>query len=118
MKKMKLYPSSKDAIDVYQPIDIDERYRYVITKASALWETRCKAYLNAHGDQGTCVLGAGIEIYYLAPRCRRPGKKMIISASRICAAQGASVWESSVKEVLEYLRKRGIECQYNSGNMD
>ena len=29
-------------------------------------------------DQGTCVLGEGIECYYMAPRKRLPTKQMLI----------------------------------------
>jgi hypothetical protein len=86
--------------------------------AKDLWRVQCQEYLDKNGDQGTCVLGAGIYVYHLAPNCRTPRPKTIIEVYEVCRAQGSLVWEDSVKEILEYLRQSGIDARYAAGNMD
>ncbi len=89
-----------------------------IAAARDLWTARCNEYHEKNGDQGTCVLGAGIAVDYRAPRCRRSQQLIIIPAHSVTGAQGASVWEASVKEVLGFLKERGIDARYAAGNMD
>jgi len=116
MKKMKLYARATEETIVYQ--DADLRGNQAIECAKTMWRDRCKTYLDTNGDQGTCVLGAGIYVYYLAPRCRAPRPHTIIWVTDVCFAQGSLVWEDSVKEVLGYLRAQGIEARYDAGRMD
>ena len=117
MKHMLAYPGAGYQITAYQDADL-VKFQNAIDCAKTLWRDRCQAYLDKNGDQGTCVLGAGITIEYLPPRCRTPCANTIIEASEICAAQGSLVWEDSIKEVLSYLEGRGVEARYNPGRMD
>ena len=116
MKVMKLYSSATEEVKVYQDCDLKDNP--AIDCAKTLWRDRCQEYLDKNGDQGTCVLGAGISVHYLGPRCRRPSSKMIIEACEVCRAQGSLVWEKSVDEVLAYLKSKGIEAWYSPGFMD
>ena len=71
-----------------------------------------------HGDKGSCVLGAGLVVRYLPPRCRRDVEHEIISARDATSAQGSCVWEESKDEVIAFLAARGIVASYACGNMD
>jgi hypothetical protein len=117
MKTMLPYPGAGYQINAYQATDLP-KLQDPIDCAKTLWRDRCQTYLDKNGDMGTCVLGAGIVIDYLGPRCRTPRRKTIIAVSQVCNAQGSLVWEDSVKEVVEYLKSRGVEAHYAPGNMD
>ena len=117
MKEMIAYPGAGYTVTVYQDSDLP-KLQNAIDCAKTLWRDRCQTYMNKNGDTGSCVMGAGIKIDYLAPRCRNRRNLMIISASEVCNAQGSLVWEDSVKEVVEYLKSKGIEAYYASGIMD
>ena len=117
MKSMKLYPTANYEVSVYNDADLKNK-QDAIDCAKTLWRDRCQEYMSKEGDAGTCVLGAGIYVYYLAPRCRRPSQHTIIDVSDVCGAQGSLVWEHSEKEVLTFLREQGLDVHYNPGNMD
>ena len=65
-------------------------------------------------DNGSCVLGAGIYIYYRAKGKRIPIRMLIISAP----FQGNISIQESLEPSLKYLKKQGIDCWYSDGNMD
>jgi hypothetical protein len=102
---------------VYKDKDLKEKAG-IISQARALWRLRCEEYVAKHGDVGSCVIGAGIEVDYLPPRCRHVRCKCIISADDVAAAQGSITWETSTDEVLKFLRDNGIEAYYNPGRMN
>ena len=80
------------------------------------WAERAADYLRTKGDQGSCVLGAGISVPYLAPGCRTPRERMLIDAP---GGQGSLVWEDSVQEFVAYLRGHGLPgAFYQCGRMD
>jgi hypothetical protein len=116
MKRMRLYRGATEEVSVYQ--DSDLLGNPFIECAKTMWRDRCQAYLDKNGDQGSCVLGAGITVEYLGPHCRTPKRRMIIPVWEVCRAQGSLVWEDSEKEILEYLRDHGIDAHYAAGNMD
>lgn len=117
MKTMFPYKNASYEINVYNDKDLTEKSS-VIEQALSLWHTRCNEYKEKHGDQGTSVLGAGISVYYLPPRCRNYQIKMIIPAIKATKCQGDSVWESSKHEILTFLKSNGIKAYYEAGNMD
>jgi hypothetical protein len=103
----------------YTNADLSQReFQASVNRAKDLWKRQCDKYISEHGDQGTCVLGAGIEVWYLAPRCRIHRTHMIISQHQVTGAQGSLVWEASVNEVLAFLKSEGIIAFYNQGRMD
>lgn len=112
MKKVDLY--GKEVV-VYDKKDLSEKAD-IISEAKAMWDAKTKEYVEKNGDMGSCVVGAGIVIHYLGPRCRKPVIENII-LSPACA-QGSLSWESSVKEVLLFLKNNGIEATYEHGWMD
>lgn len=101
----------------YHYADIQE-YSPIIEKAKTLWRQRCDEYLATYGDQGTCVLGAGIAVYCILPRTRIARSLIIINQREATNAQGATVWESSKKEILAFLKEYGLMAFYECGNMD
>lgn len=112
MKRIRIYKDEE--ITAYNDKDL-ESFEKIILQAAELWRNRCNEYLEKNGDLGTCVLGAGFEVHYLAPRCRKPQYKSILSASTASNCQGASVWESSKDEIMAFFKANGIEVHYDCG---
>lgn len=90
----------------------------IIAAAKELWAKRCAEYLATRGDQGSCVLSAGIAVEAVPSRCRVSRPMMLIRAGAVTSAQGSMVWESSSAEVLAFLKENGIEAYYDCGRMD
>jgi hypothetical protein len=105
----KTYPREKDFF---------EKHHEALDQAREMWRSRCDAFLAQHGDEGTSVLGAGIEVDIIPARCRHYRPITVISASSVTRAQGASVWEDSVRDIIAFLGQHGIEAHYNPGRMD
>jgi hypothetical protein len=67
------------------------------------------------GDRGTCVLGAGLAVWYLAPRKRRPVLRVLVSppGQADCAwcAEGAT-------RLLRTFLPEGAEVEFEYGRMD
>lgn len=104
---------------VYKQSDFETlEFHTAITNATIMWRERCEAYYNHHGDVGSCVIGAGIEVDFMAPHCKKVSQKMIISVSHVSPTQGSCVWEDSITDIIAYLRERGIDAHYNPGRMD
>jgi hypothetical protein len=104
---------------IYRPADLStpEVIR-AIEDAKDLWRHRCGEYVVQHGDKGSCVLGAGIVVAFLPPRCRHAVDQEIIAANEATNAQGSCVWEESVRDVIAFLARRGIVARYECGRMD
>lgn len=116
MKIVEKYNGSGDLVHAYQDADI-EKMHGVIQQARALWKKKTREYVEKHGDVGTCVLGAGIQIWYLPSRCRRPRLHTIVSSPGV--AQGSVCWEYSKDEVMEFMRSAGFkDLSYAWGRMD
>jgi hypothetical protein len=101
----------------YTPHELDA-LAPVLEEARALWRDRCAATFSRSGDVGTCVLGAGIAVYVRPPRTRVPRRRIVIPAEDVTRAQGASVWEESVHEVIAVLAERGVVAEYHPGAID
>lgn len=67
-----------------------------------------------HRDAGTSVLGAGIAIWYRAPRKRTDCRKILIEAPW----QGNTGSQQACKRALEYLRQHGVDAIWYDGRMD
>lgn len=115
---MKPYPTADYELQVFKDKDFqDDTFKVLRDQAAEFWHDRCEAYVKEHGDQGTSVLGARLEVAYLGPRKRKIARKRFLKVPA-SATQGASTWEESVRDVLEFLRIHGIEATYNPGFMD
>ncbi len=88
-----------------------------IEAARKTWAQRAGEYLRTRGDEGSCVLGAGISVPYLAPGCRNPRDRMLIDAP---GGQGSLTWEDSVSEIVKFLQTQGglPGAFYSCGRMD
>jgi hypothetical protein len=65
-------------------------------------------------DEGTCVLGAGIAIYYRAPRQRKPSIRVIVDAP----FQGNVGSARACERALKLLRNSGVDAFWHDGRMD
>lgn len=101
----------------YQDKDI-VIYRDVIAKAKELWAEICERNFAEFGDEGSCVIGAGIVVDYCGPRCRTAKDYMIIRAGEVSRAQGSLNWEHGKNEVLAFLKQNGVDARYDCGRMD
>ncbi len=109
-----------DYVQVIERKDL-EVLKPVIEKAQELWETLTRDYIRVHGDGGSCVIGAGIEILFIekkTPKLRKLKEIKILHQPNCC--QGSINWEGERLEVVQlYLKNNGIEnTRYNSGWMD
>lgn len=112
MKKVKVFDTE---VTVYNDKDL-EISAATIHNANLLWKCKTREYIEKNGDMGSCVLGAGIDVYHLPKRARKPKTITIINAPSM--AQGSICWEHSVKDIIQYLKDNGIEAHYNCGWMD
>jgi hypothetical protein len=103
----------------YQDKDLeDPDFKAKVEKATAQWKQNIEAFVAGKGDFGTCVLGAGIHIHYLPPKCRKPRKYNLINPHQICRYQGSVVWEESVDSIVMQLQRAGIDAWFEYGRMD
>jgi hypothetical protein len=91
------------------------QYRHIIVQARTLWLQRVDEFDKSGEITGSAVIGAGIEVNTLFGRERIPRMRMILSAPS--HLQGSLSWETSLPEILDFLRMHGICCQYQSGMM-
>ncbi len=109
----------------YQDDDLKSPdFQNIVIQGKSHWKDLCNEYVEdrinkgLNPDYGSCVLGAGLAVYYLAPKKRKPVHKMIISATEVSCMQGSCVWESCKDKVIEFLNKSGIESFYKPGWLD
>jgi len=93
-------------------------YSEVIAAARVMWKKSAEAYYNEKGDVGSCVLGSGITVDVVPPRCRKPRKMMLISSHEVARCQGSLHWEHNVGLVVDYLRANGVDAKFDWGRMD
>lgn len=118
MKTIKRGLGGADIV-AYQDADLEDiGLQQILGEAKRDWADRIATYVHQHGDVGSCVLGAGIAVWYLPPRCRKPRKKVIINPHVIVPYQGSVTWEVSANIIVDYLKKNGIECWFEYGRMD
>jgi hypothetical protein len=65
-------------------------------------------------DEGTCVLGAGIAVYAVPPRCRKPKLTLLIDAP----FQGNVGSAKASERALKWLQGQGVEAFWYDGTMD
>jgi hypothetical protein len=103
---------------IYKQQDMTDQFKETIFRAKKMWMAICKENFEKDGDKGSCVLGAGITIMLLLPKCRKPRRTMIIASNEVAQCQGSANWEKGNQQVLSFLSKNGIEAAYECGNMD
>ena len=85
----------------------------LLQNAEEMWNDACRDYVDEHGDKGATVSRAGIAVWFVEPRCRKPKIKIILNTGRLCC-QGSSVYEDTVKPILKHLKSKGIDAFYDS----
>jgi hypothetical protein len=88
----------------------------LIAEVRAVWQRRCEEYIASGRTCGSSVMGAGVAINYLYPRARRPQQAIVLSPPS--QTDGSLSWETSVAEILELLRSKGVDCHYHQGRLD
>jgi hypothetical protein len=95
-----------------------ESFESVRAEAVEMWKNLSKEHYDRDGDQGSCVLGDGIMVKVRPFRARSDKWVMYIPSMEVAFCQGSLHYERSVKYVLEFLRSKGLEVDYNFGRMD
>lgn len=117
MKKVKNFDDSE--VNAFQESDLqDPAVASVIAKAKEMWSEICAKNVASYGDRGSCVVGAGIAVYYVPKGCRKLGAKIIIAAHNVAKAQGSVTWEDGMEAVIEFLKENNINAFYEPGWMD
>ncbi len=65
-------------------------------------------------DEGTCVLGAGITVNYVAKGARTPGSYFVTHAP----FQGNVGSYRASQRALEFLKEKGVDARWDDGRMD
>jgi len=82
-----------------------------LAKAAPLFEQALRLWQRYGVEGGSCVLGAGIAVLYLPPRCRKPVERVVIP----------SPWQVDVSRtvsmVLKYLALHGIPAFHEPGRV-
>jgi hypothetical protein len=69
---------------------------------------------NGFDDRGTCVLGAGIEVWVVKPGGRIANPEVVIRQ----VSQGNCSSYAAAEPAIEFLRENGINARWNDGRMD
>lgn len=102
---------------IYKTKELSQ-FNELIQNAKTLWVELSHLEYTKNGDRGCCVLGAGIEIYVLPPRCKHPRTLTIITFNEVSPCQGEHAASSVSNAVIEFLKENGLEARYNHGRMD
>jgi hypothetical protein len=95
----------------YKNVDMAEIREWVYIAEDIVADTIKKENIV---DYGTCVLGAGIKINFIWPRCRKPRERILISQP----FQGNVSNYRALKTALDYLQSKGVDCFYDDGRVD
>ena len=96
----------------YQKNDLDELRGYFLVADDLWYDEWVKQGSKSYGS---CCMGKAITINYLRPRCKYPMKLKVVKSP---PCQGNVSASDCVSPALEYLRSKGIECEYYDGRMD
>jgi hypothetical protein len=112
MKTVETYKGSRRFVQALQDADI-EALRPVVREIEQewfdLWVSR------GQRDEGSCIVGVGVSIYYLPPRARHPRERQVI---RWTWSQGDFEAERTKELPIKRLAKHGATAVYNCGRMD
>ena len=98
--------------------DFEVQYGAVIAGARLYWNSLVLSTLDQYGDKGSAVLGDGIVVQLIPPRCKKPRDVMVIPSSCVKKAIGSLHYEVHAKDVVEFLKERGVNARYHYGMMD
>jgi hypothetical protein len=108
------YASNEQRVDAFEYTDL----YHAVSTGDMLKEAERIMYdawrANGREDAGTCVLGAGIEIWVVKPGGRIANPEVVIRQ----VAQGNVSSHAAAKPAIEFLREQGINARWNDGRMD
>lgn len=90
----------------------------IVEKAAALWKFKIQEFVKKRSEFGACVIGEGINVFYLGNRKRNATELTILSPRTVTDYQGSCVWEASADEIIAFLNVNGIEARWDCGRMD
>lgn len=112
-KKMKVYSNDDKTVTVYKKKDLEEIREY-LELAHLKWLDEWKR--QGGKDEGSCTGGKGLQVWYIAPKCRTPRQRTIIPCDWV---QGNVSAYESVHVALDFLKEQGIEdVSYYDGWMN
>ena len=82
------------------------------------WAAQVVQWRESGGGPGSFVVGAGIAVRVLRPRCRKTERQEIIYAPSREAAGASGCWEPFVNEIITRLKAQGVEAHYQPGRLD
>ncbi|HEY9760165.1 MAG TPA: hypothetical protein V6C97_33725 [Oculatellaceae cyanobacterium] len=91
-------------------------FKQAIAEGRELWTRLCNEYYAFGGDGGSFTLGAGIAVYYIAPRCRNAQSRNIIEDSEAFRSQQCAVHEATRDEVIAFFSRKGFVCHWDCGH--
>ena len=113
MKKIeKYYKGSNDFVNAYEKKDLEKLTEIFQTTRSIWYEEWVE---QGEKDEGSCCGGKGLEVYYVAPRCRSAKPINIVKCDWV---QGNISANKSSSKALNFLKKNNINATYNDGWLD
>jgi hypothetical protein len=82
------------------------------------WRAAARVEFERHGDKGSCIMGDGIAVMLIPPRCRTPRRHLIIDSREVASCQGSLHYEAVAGDAVRALQAFEIECFYHYGVMD
>ena len=105
--------SSERRVDAFEAADLKGGECHdLLVEATEIMYGAWRA--NGREDAGTCVLGAGIEVWVVEPRARAAKPRVVIGQ----VSQGNVSSHAAAKPALEFLLAQGIEARWFDGRMD
>ena len=113
MKTVSKYELKGEKVEAYEKADI-ESLAYAFKEAYDVWVQEWER--QGAKDEGSCVLGNGLIVWWSAPRKRTAKPLMVV---RPPPTQGCLSQENSMDAAITYLRDRyNINVEYTPGRMD
>ena len=113
MKTVPKYELKGEKVEAYEKADI-ESLAYAFKEAYDVWVQEWER--QGAKDEGSCVVGNGLTVWYSAPR-KRTAKPLIVV--RPPPTQGCLSQETTMDAAIKHLRDRhDINVEYTPGRMD
>jgi hypothetical protein len=107
------FAHSTEIVDAYTPEDFTPSMDTILATAKRRWVAEWER--QGSKDEGTCVMGKGIGLWYVSDTQLAAHIKTVI---RFGHSQGNTSAYESVGAALDYLAEHGIKARYVEGNMD
>ena len=108
----KYYKGSNDFVDAYEQKDL-EKLKPIFHEGETRWYQEWVS--QGKKDEGSCCGGKGLEIWYVAPRCRSAKPINVVNCNWV---QGNVSAQKTYRNALSYLAENKLQASYNDGWMD